>query len=97
MFISRTKLYLLLLYLGGAVLLYWRALPAVGRTFTMVCWLIAGAIVIPLVARVPVLRCPRCDRDTGYFNNWGTWGRTRYVVCRRCGCVMDRARGGREV
>lgn len=68
------------------------------REFATWCWLGLCAFVAILIAPQRVIHCPRCDRETAYFDNWKPWvnPRRRYVRCRGCGCVMDRARGGAE-
>lgn len=94
--ISRTKLSLVLLYVSTVPVVYWGFRPQADREFAVGCWLVFGGVLLVPLLWMRVLRCPRCGRETGRFDNWRPW-RPRHFKCRRCGCVMDLSQGGREV
>jgi len=99
----RTKLLLsvLLCVIGTLTYLGYRG-PASDRRFLLGCLVVTGVFVFALIISAPIVRCPRCDRDMGYFLGLGPLRRMRlprprYVACKRCGCVVDRWNDSREV
>lgn len=96
--ISRTKSLIVLFGVALTPIIYFGFRPQADREFATWCWLGMCAVVALVLVPARVIRCPRCDRETACFDNWKPWlpEHRRYIRCRRCGCVMDRAFGGRE-
>lgn len=91
----RAKALFVALIVVGLAVIYIKTPPG-DRWFSVGAWFVFSCGVAIYVLRLPVLRCPDCNRATPYFDNYSeemdglTGGTRRRVKCTQCHAIIDR-------